>query len=211
MEFNDLLKAVPCPVRSIDGFANFLIMALAGGTPEAVRDTRWMRDYAAENVKKGIGGVRNEKLRIAWPYTHVFFDSELFVWIEKTFNAVVIMDILGHYHISPHDTSTIDECFESLALGTLDYAMIDTCRGPVEYYIDYLIRFVKDYKIDCVVIPIQFACKHLYSILKVAVDAVRKETGVPCLIFGCDPYDSREVPSGEVRRKIQEFLTEIVL
>lgn len=211
MEFNDLLKAVPCPVNSLQSFSNFLIMALCGGTEEAVRLTEWSRNLAAENMKKGIGGVPGEKLRIAWPYTHVFFDQELFPWMEETFNAVVIMDILGHYHVSPHHTSTLDQCFESLAIGTLDYSMIDTCRGPVEFYIDYLLRFVKDYKIDCVIIPIQFACKHVYSVTKLASEAVRREAGIPVLVFGCDPYDSREVPSEEVRGKIEEFITEIVL
>ena len=95
MEFNDLLKAVPCPVTSLEGFANYMIMAFSGGTHEAVRMTKWMRDYAAEKVKKGVGGVADEKIRIAWPYTHVFFDQGLFPWIEETFNAVVIMDIFN--------------------------------------------------------------------------------------------------------------------
>jgi benzoyl-CoA reductase/2-hydroxyglutaryl-CoA dehydratase subunit BcrC/BadD/HgdB len=211
MEFNDLLKATPCPVNSLNGFANFMIMAFSGGTTEAVRMTKWMRDYAKENVTKGVGGVPNEKIRIAWPYTHVFFDAELFPWIEETFDAVVIMDILGHYHVSPHETSSLDECFESLALGALDYSMIDTCRGPAEYYIDYLLRFINDYKIDCVVIPIQFACKHIHSITNLAAEAIRREAGIPVLVFGCDPYDSREVPSEEIRGKIEEFITEIVL
>jgi|GEM_PF-1415215 len=211
MEFNDLLKAVPCPVNSLNGFANFMIMAFSGGTPDAVRMTKWMRDYAKGNVEKGVGGVPDEKIRIAWPYTHVFFDSQLFPWIEETFNAVVIMDILGHYHVGPHDTSNLDKCFESLALGTLDYSMIDTCRGPAEYYIDYLLRFVNDYKIDCVVMPIQFACKHIYAITNLAAEAVRREAGLPVLVFGCDPYDSREVPSEEIRGKIEEFITEIVM
>ena len=211
MEFNDLLKAIPCPVHSWDGIINFSTMALSGGTEEAVKITKWMRDYAEENVKNGVGAVPDEKIRIAWPYTHVFFEQGLLRWIEKAFNAVVIMDLLGHYHVSPHDTSTLDECFESLALGTLDYSMIDTCRGPVEFYIDYLLRFIKDYKIDCVIIPIQFACKHIYSMLKLAAEAVQREAGIPVLIFGCDPYDSREVPKEEIRGKIEEFITEIVM
>lgn len=211
MDFNDLLKSVPCPVTSMESFSNFLAMVLAGGTEDGVRLTKWFRDYAAENVKKGVAGVPGEKLRIAWPYTHTFFDRELFPWIEEKFNAVVIMDILGHYIVPPHDTSTLDKCFESLALGTLDFSMIHTCRGPAEFYIDYLLRFVEDYKIDCVIIPIQFACKHAYAITKIMAEAVQREAEIPVLVFGCDPYDSREVPQEEVRGKIEEFITEIVL
>lgn len=211
MEFNDLQMAVPCPSHSREAFTNWLIMGDSGGTAKAVEMTRWMRDKAAANVRSGQGAVENEKIRIAWPYTHVFFDDTLFHWLEKSFNAVAIMDLLGHYHISPHDTSTLEKCFESLAMGSLDYSMVDTCRGPAEFYIEYLLRFVKDYQADCVIVPIQFACKQYYTMLGLAAEAIRKEAGIPVLVLGCDPYDSREVPSHEIRGRIEEFIREIVM
>jgi benzoyl-CoA reductase/2-hydroxyglutaryl-CoA dehydratase subunit BcrC/BadD/HgdB len=159
LEFNELLQAVPCPVTSATGFGNFQTMVTRGGSLEAVKVTKWLRDIAARNVKNGIGGVPDEKIRIAWPYTHVFFDATLLSWIENTFNAVVIMDLLGHYKVLPHDTSTVENCFQSLAKGTLDASMVGKCRGPAEFYVEYMINFVKDYKIDCVIMPMHFACK----------------------------------------------------
>ena len=211
LEFNELLKAVPCPVPSITGFGNFFTMVTRGGSPEAVKTTKWFRDTAAENVKSGVGGVPDEKLRIAWPYTHVFFDQELLPWMEQTFNAIVIMDLLGHYKVLPHNTSTIENCFQSLAKGMLDASMVGTLRGPIEYYLDYLINYVKDYKIDAVIFPVHMACKHTFAMARVASEAIREETGVPSLIFGCDSYDSREVTSEAIRGKITEFLTQIVM
>jgi benzoyl-CoA reductase subunit B len=211
MDFNELLRAVPCPVPSITGFGNFLTMVTRGGTEVAVKVTKWARDMAAENVKNKVGAVPDEKIRIAWPYTHVFFDGELLTWLEKEYNAITIMDILGYYTVPPHDTSTLEKCFESLAKGTLDFSMIGTCRGPIEFYIDYVIRFVKDYKIDCVIFPMQFACKHAYAMATITAEEVRKQTGLPTLVFGCDPYDSREVPAEEIRGKIGYFLKEIVM
>jgi benzoyl-CoA reductase/2-hydroxyglutaryl-CoA dehydratase subunit BcrC/BadD/HgdB len=89
--------------------------------------------------------------------------------------------------------------------------MIGTCRGPIEYYIDYVIRFIKDYKIDCVIFPMQFACKHAYAMATLTSEEVHKQLDIPTLIFGCDPYDSREVPSETIRAKIGQFLTEIVM
>ncbi len=211
LEFNELLKSVPCPMPSIAGFANFATMATHSGTPEAVKATKWIRDEAAENVKNGIAGVPDEKIRIAWPYTHVFFDQELLPWIEETFQAVVILDIMGYYPVLPHDVSTIEKCYESLAKGVLDFSMVGTCRGPAEYYIEFVLNYVKDYKIDAVIIPMQFACKHAYAITSIAAEAVREQLGIPTLIFGCDPYDSREVTSETIRARISEFLTQVVL
>ena len=210
LEFNELLKAVPCPLPSITGFGIFLTMVTRGGSHEAVKTTKWFRDTAAENVKQGIGGIEDEKIRIAWPYTHIFFDVDLLSWIEQTFNAVVIMDLLGHYKVLPHDTSTIENCYKSLALGTLDASMVGKCRGPLEYYLNYLINYVKDYKIDCVIMPMHFACKHVYTMARVASEAIREETGIPTLIFGVDSYDSREVTSEAIRSKISDFLTHVV-
>ncbi|MFX0081671.1 MAG: 2-hydroxyacyl-CoA dehydratase [Candidatus Hodarchaeota archaeon] len=211
LEFNELLKAVPCPVNSQASTGNFLSMVGCGGTDEAVKSTKWLRDNAAENVKNGVGGIPDEKIRIAWPYTHIFFDGNLLTWLEKTFQAVVIMDILGFYQVLPHDVSTIEKCYESLAKGTLDFSMIGTCRGPIEYYIDFLINYVKDYKIDCVIMPMQFACKHAYSMARVSIEAVREETEVPIYVFGCDPYDSREVTSESIRGGISNFITQVVI
>ena len=211
VEFNELLKNVPCPMPSIAAFGNYVTMVTCGGTPDAVKVTKYFRDTAAENVKNGIAGVPDEKIRIAWPYTHVFFDRDLLPWIEETFQAVVIMDLLGYYPVLPHDVSTIDKCYESEAIATLDFSMVGTCRGPIEFYVDFVLNYVKEYKIDCVIIPMQFACKHAYAITRVAAEAVREQTGIPTLIFGCDPYDSREVTSETIRERISEFLTQVVM
>ena len=211
MEFNELLKTVPCPVGSMTGFMNWFFMTTIGGTADAVEATKYTRDRAAENVKEGIGAVEDEKIRIGWPYTHVFFDRDLLTWLEEDFNAVTIMDILGYYKVKPQNVTNLEECYESLATGTLDYSMIGSCRGPVEYYIDYVIDYVKDYKLDCVIYPMQYACKHAYAMARITSEVVREETGIPSLIFGCDPYDSREVPSEAIRGKISDFLTQIVL
>ena len=211
LEFNELLKAKPCPMPSIAGFGNWLAMVTKGGTSEGVEVTKYNRDMAAENVKQGIGGIEDEKLRIAWPYTHIFFDRDLLTWIEENLQAVVIMDLLGYYPVFPHDVSTVDKCYESLVKGTLDFSMVGTCRGMAELYVDFLLNYVKEYSIDAVIIPIQFACKHAYSITRIAAEAVRQELDIPTLVFGCDPYDSREVTSETIRERISEFITQVVL
>jgi benzoyl-CoA reductase/2-hydroxyglutaryl-CoA dehydratase subunit BcrC/BadD/HgdB len=135
----------------------------------------------------------------------------LFPWLEETYNAIAILDILGNYQVEPHDTSTLDKCYDSLARGTLGYSMIGACRGPAEYYIEYVINYVKDYKVDCVIYPMQYACKHAFAMARITSEAVREETGIPSLIFGCDPYDSREVPAEAIRGKISEFIEQVVL
>ena len=211
LEFNELLKAVPCPVTSQTGFGNFLTMVARGGTSDAVKVTKSMRDMAAVNVKNKIGGVPDEKIRIAWPYTHVFFDQALLSWIERSFNAIVIMDLLGHYKVLPHDTSTIENCYKSLGEGILDASMVGKCRGPIEYYIEYMINYIKDYKIDCVIMPMHFACKHVSIMGQVTSEAIKEEIGIPTLIFGCDSYDSREVTSEAIRGKISDFITQVVI
>jgi benzoyl-CoA reductase subunit B len=211
LEFNELLKTVPCPVTSQTGFWNFFTMVTRGGTSDAVNVTKWMRDEAAENVKSKIGGITDEKLRIAWPYTHVFFDQALLTWIEKTFNAVVIMDLLGHYKALPHPIDTMDDCYKSLSEGILDASMVGKCRGPIEYYLEYMINYTKDYKIDCVIMPMHFACKHVSIMGQVTSEAIKEEIGIPSLVFGCDSYDSREVTSEAIRTKISDFISQVVI
>jgi benzoyl-CoA reductase/2-hydroxyglutaryl-CoA dehydratase subunit BcrC/BadD/HgdB len=209
-EFNELLKTVPCPVPSEYGSLNFGIMSQRSGSSVAVTATKYLRDEAANNAKAGIAGVPDEKIRIAWPYIHIFHDPELLEWLANEFKAVVIMDFLGYYQPLPHDVSSLESSFESLALGALDTNMVGGCRGPTEYYLDWVVNYVKDYKIDCCIFPMHFACKHTYPITRVTSEAVREETGVPSLIFGCDSFDSREVTSEMIRAKISDFLTQVV-
>jgi len=54
MEFHELLRAVPCPVKSMVPFGNFLITVTKGGTKEAVDATKYIQDTALENVKNKI-------------------------------------------------------------------------------------------------------------------------------------------------------------
>jgi len=209
-EFNELLKIVPCPADSRTGITNWGTMSQRSGTVDAVTVTKYLRDEAAENAKNGIGGIEDEKIRIAWPYTHIFHDPELFDWLAEEFHAVAIMDFLGYYQPLPHDVSTLENCFESLAIGALDANMVGGCRGPTEYYLDWVVNYVKDYQINCCIFPVHFACKHVFPITRITSEAVREETGVPSLIFGCDSYDSREVTSEMIRSKISDFLTQVV-
>ena len=46
---------------------------------------------------------------------------------------------------------------------------------------------------------------------QITAEAVRETTGIPSLIIGCDPYDSREVPSEAIRAQISEFIEQVVL
>ena len=74
-----------------------------------------------------------------------------------------------------------------------------------------MINYIKDYKIDCVIMPMHFACKHVYTMGMVTSEAIKEELGVPTLIIGCDSYDSREVTSESIKDRISEFLTQVVL
>jgi hypothetical protein len=89
--------------------------------------------------------------------------------------------------------------------------MVGTLRGPIEYYIDYLVNYMRDFKIDAVIFPVHMACKHVFAMAQVASEAIREEIGIPTMIFGCDSYDSREVTSEAIRGQISDFLTQVVM
>ena len=76
-------------------------MATRGGTEDAVSATKYILDETKKNYKEGVSGMENfdEKVRIAWPYTHVFFDDELFPWLAENHGAVTLPDLLGFFPI----------------------------------------------------------------------------------------------------------------
>ena len=61
-----------------------------------------------------------------------------------------------------------------------------------------------------VILPMHFACKHVYNMARATSEAIREETGIRTLIFGVNSYDSREVTSEAIKSKISDFLTNVV-
>ncbi|MEX2752447.1 MAG: 2-hydroxyacyl-CoA dehydratase subunit D [Candidatus Freyarchaeota archaeon] len=210
LEFNELMKSIPCPLPSLTPFNNYIVELTTAGTPECVEYAKKMRNQAAEKVKKKEGVVPEEKIRAVWLYTHVFFSPDLFNWMAEKFGAVVVMDMLGYFITKPINTSSTDKIFEGLAEKVLDMPMARQCRGPAEYYIDDYVKMCKEYSADCAIFSGHMACKHSWGLIKLLAESLREEVGIPTLTFEVDTMDSRPVPRPAIEARLEQFFATIM-
>ena len=212
MEYNELKRAVPCPVPSFSGAA--IVSAIMGtsttvGRPEATDYIRAKLAHTEELVKAKKGAIPNEKIRAYWfdlpPGYYQGGLGALAAWMAQEWGVNVVQDFISDCPFTPIDTSTDDNIFEGLAKRSLlDTHMIRQSRGRANIMLNDLVRVVKDYKIDCVIHAIHMGHKDQSANIGLVRDACR-ELGVPVLQFTLDILDPRYTPLEEVKEKLSRF------
>ena len=211
LELNELMKAKPSPCPSMMTFTEYLVLTTSSGTPQCIEYLQWMRDLAARMVKEGKGATeimynREEEIRLVWVYIPIFWDILLYDWMERRYGAVCVTDLMGYNYTQPVNTSSEDKIYEGLARNILDIPMGRQSRGMAEYYLDYLIMVVKEYKADGAIFGGHIACKHSWAIAQLLKEELKKNTGVPMLTFEVDTMDPRVVKKSLIKKKLKTFL-----
>ena len=217
LETMELLKHKPNPLPSLTPVIIYLTLMVASGLPSATKYTKWCRDTAKERIKEGLGYIENsyrkkeEKYRCFWVYIPVFFDPMLFQWMEQKFEVTTVLDMLGYQQMQPVDLSSEQKMYEGLAHAIMEMPMARQSRGPMEYYLDDVVTIVKDYDIDFCIWAGHIGCKHSFAIAALMRRLIEERTGVPTMIFELDSMDSRNVNSKTIKKKITDFMNDIIL
>ncbi|NHI94313.1 MAG: 2-hydroxyacyl-CoA dehydratase [Candidatus Lokiarchaeota archaeon] len=218
LEFLELLKHKPNPAPSMIPFTLYMtLMTSAGLSGNTIEYAKWCRDDAKEKIKNGTGaihemsrGKKEEKYRCFWVYIPIFFDPMLFSWMETKFQVSTVMDMMGYQMAQPIDTSSEESMLTDMSKTILEMPMARQSRGPMEYYLDDVVRIVKEYQVDFCIWGGHLGCKHSWAIASLMKKIVQEETGVPMLVFEVDTMDSRIIKSKEIKKKIKEFITDVV-
>jgi benzoyl-CoA reductase/2-hydroxyglutaryl-CoA dehydratase subunit BcrC/BadD/HgdB len=207
-EYNELRRAVPCPHGfGLGGPMCFAVSQLFKvGHQEGTQWFQSLVDLTEDKVKKGIGAVKKEKVRLFWfdimPSGWIF---EFMPWLEEEFGAVVVMDMFGNHPYSTIDTSDEKEIWRGLAKrGLFDTPMVRQAMGPAEGFVNDLVRIVKDYQIDVVVWPGHMGHKETQGTFGIMQEACR-EIGVPFLDIRMDIFDRRYTTADQIKDKFTRF------
>jgi len=215
IEFNDLKRAVPCPVPS---FAGASILSAATSVPAMVglpMGTDYIRAklaHAEEMVKAKKGAVPNEKIRVYWlDLPPAWGLMGLGMWLAQEWGANVVQDFISDCPLTLIDASTEDSMFQGLAKRDMvDNSMVRQSRGRVNLMLDDLVRIVKDFKIDCVIQARHMGHKDHSANVGLVKETCR-DLGVPLLQFPLDIVDPRYTSLEEVKEKISRFFTTMEL
>jgi benzoyl-CoA reductase/2-hydroxyglutaryl-CoA dehydratase subunit BcrC/BadD/HgdB len=206
LEIQELKRSVPAPLSWRWGNNCYTVARIfAPGQPEATEWLRRLLEITERRVKekRGIDGL-TEKIRLLWFDLFPVWAPKLFSALEREFGAVIAMDIF-----SPPwalvDTSSEESMFRSFVSKYVgENPMTRPVMGTMDMCCDDIVRSVRDYKIDAVILPTHAGHKNMNAAVKIAKDLCR-DLGVPFLSIGADMFDERYMSADEVMEKISRL------
>ena len=205
-EYNELRRAVPCPHGHILAMAPFTLVYTAGaGNPE---HTEWFNALIANaerRIRDNDPEVPNQRIRVLWFDVQAIWFNELAQWMQDEWGVNIVLCMFGYAPYTTIDTSTEDSIFKGLAKrNLLDPPMVRQARGIADNFLMDIDRIVKDYKIDCVILPGHMGHKDGSASISLMREKCR-ELGVPFLVIGVDQFDRRYTSLDEMKDRISQF------
>jgi benzoyl-CoA reductase/2-hydroxyglutaryl-CoA dehydratase subunit BcrC/BadD/HgdB len=206
----ELRKLVPCPVSSQDA-ARLGLRPGSDCNPKGMEFLKIYQQEMHERADKCIGGVKEEKLRIAWTSTFNYGRGTMELLARKGVSLVWFNNGTGpmRYCAGGRDIYQADIDYGRKLSPLEELAAqhnYNTWGHGANEWIDPLIKICKELKIDAVVDFQQVGCIVTRGFNKITADRITKELGIPVLAL-----DGRErfMTKGEetmMYQKLEDFL-----
>lgn len=210
IETYELRKRVPCPISPQDSFRMIMVPSRFNKPARVVEYCRMYRDEMFERADKGIAGVPEEKLRVAWLATGPFGRSTFDLLTKKGVSLPWF-----HYGVAAYNYGLVnnyygDESVYHRKLTPLEeMARVWNCNswaGDWNAWVDPLIVACRDLKIDAVVDFLQPGCVTTKNLKFITAQRLKEELGIPTLDLEGREFFSTEAAQIEMNRKLEEFL-----
>ncbi|MEW6441569.1 MAG: 2-hydroxyacyl-CoA dehydratase family protein [bacterium] len=209
LELRETMRRRPAPLGGLLMTLSILGHEVMAGTPEATRFCKSLRDHAVRRVRAGVGAVKEEKIRAILWNPPFMIDGGLFRWMEDTFAAVVVMDMLGYRSYSLIDTSGPEAMIRGLAWDMMKGPMARHTRGPAQNYYEDLVRLVGEYQADMVLLASHQGCKNALAVTGIVREVLRRRS-IPFLDIQYDLMDPRVTSPAEIRSQVSRFMETIM-
>ncbi|MGB2583311.1 MAG: 2-hydroxyacyl-CoA dehydratase family protein [Dehalococcoidia bacterium] len=211
LEIHELKRAVPFPVPNIYTVLVQLAKLIWAGRPETVDFFQIVRDTAKELVEKGEGAFPNQRVRALWTYSGIYYDMEIWRWLEKI-GVAYLQDVFSWFPEKLIDTSTIDTMLDGLGERTFNMPMTKQMKGGWDTpggWADDMIFLARELEADCAIFSGHLACRHAWGNFRLLRDKLRDELGIPTLRLEADILDRRVTPVSVLKEQIEEFVSTI--
>ncbi|MFX1316786.1 MAG: 2-hydroxyacyl-CoA dehydratase [Promethearchaeota archaeon] len=209
-EIFDLIKAVPSPIENLYNPSSAGSYIFIGGTSENLAYHKEMLEIVKKRYKNKEHYGGQEKVRTIWPYMITWFSIDLMEWLDRYLGLSVLFDIFNYNFSDPIDTkSDLDSMFLGMSKKGLDFSMVKQSTEFFEPFIDYCIKFAKDFSADCFIYTQSIACKQFGSVPQLLREALKEEVGIPMLLIEFDAGDARMTSLKTFKEKISMFVETI--
>jgi len=209
IEFLELNRAKPSPAGTITHTLSILGHSLMPGSKAATDLAVAYQEESKRRYDKQLGPVKKEKIRYVMWGVPFGIDVGYYQWLEEEYCAVMVAEMYSSRNYSIVDTSTPDTMLSGLAADMMQGPMARHTKGPATNYYEDLIRKVKDYDADMVILGDHVGCKKSIS-LKGIVRDVLKKNNTPCLTIQFDVCDTRITAPEQIRHQTTQFMEVIM-
>ncbi|MEI8354846.1 MAG: 2-hydroxyacyl-CoA dehydratase family protein [Deltaproteobacteria bacterium] len=211
MDFQELTRAVPCPVDPDMARVGWELARWVAATDPSVfpKATGWLErlvDVTERKVKAktGMDGVQ-EKIRFLWYDVSPAWGSKLFPRLRSELGAVCMKTYYSFHNYIPIDTTSMDSMLTSVAkkylMGT---PMTRQAMHTADVFCDDIVRICKDDKCDAMIMPCHIGHRDTNAYQKLARDTCRAN-GIPFFFLGCDVWDERYMSADVVFDRLKTF------
>ena len=209
-EIYQLRKRVPCPIAGKDAFRLPLIPSYTHDPAKAVDYFRIWRDEMQERADKGIGAVKEEKLRVLWAVSGPFH-ADPFTILERRgvsipwFQFDVAMRWSAvKYPLYGDDTEYGRKLspLEEEASRMLNFSW----GGLAQRWVEDTLFVCRDLKIDAIINFKQVGCTATVGLAKILEDRAEKELGIPTMHFEGRQLDPSYFDQVQVNSQLNLFV-----
>mgnify|MGYP006287301903 CR=1 FL=1 len=209
-ELWDILRTRPAPMAGEPIYLMHLMYGICNpGLPRGTDVVRRVLDLAKKNRAAGRGAINDERYRVVlWnPPTIIFPD--LFVWAERAYGVVMVMDMLTYNRHPYIDTSTPESMLRGLAQVIMQGPMARHTRGPAENFFGDLFSLYNHFDLDMIWMAGHIGCKNTQALMGMFREKCR-ERKIPLLNINYDLSDTRIVSPENMRRQIEQFMETVM-
>ncbi len=192
----------PAPWTGIDGFFHMAPIVALRGTEECNAYYRLLRDELKDRVRRGVGGLREERHRLLWDNLPIWFAVREVATLlaERGFNFVCT----SYTNAWAEAGSRIDPS-DLIGSAADSYTHI-ILNQDLPNRLGILRRLARDYGVDGAVLHSDRSCKP-YSIGQVDLrDRLAAELGIRVLLLEADHSDPRAWASQQGENRLTAFM-----
>jgi benzoyl-CoA reductase/2-hydroxyglutaryl-CoA dehydratase subunit BcrC/BadD/HgdB len=195
-------RSRPAPWTGFDGFFHMAPIVALRGTEECNAYYRMLRDELQDRVRRGIGGVREERHRLLWDNLPIWFAvRELSTLLARHgFNFVCT----SYTNAWAEAGSRVDPA-DPLGSAAAAYTHV-ILNQDLPNRLSILRRLARDYAADGAVLHSDRSCKP-YSIGQIDLkDRLARELGIRVLLLEADHSDPRAYAAEQADNRIAAFM-----
>ena len=168
------------------------------------------RDELLERADKGMGGVPEEKLRLAWLATGPYGRSTFDLLTKKGVSLPWFHHGTAPFYFGVVRNDYGDDSTYGRKLTPLEemgrYINANSWAGDANMWVDPLIQVCRELKIDAVVDFLQVGCITTKNLKRITAQRLDEELGIPTLDLEGREFFDTEAGQQEMLRKLEEFL-----